>query len=100
MFKFPRLSFIDTSIFKCLHVCIVPDAAAAVFFCLIVTHRNGVAPVVALDAKKYKLVQQLDAAMAVTPSLIGCDRLTVTGEVRLVGETVFKVRHRGRGRGG
>ena len=47
---------------------------------------------VALDAKKYKLVQQLDAAMAVTPSLIGCDRLTVSGEVRLVGETVFKVR--------
>lgn len=54
--------------------------------------RNGVAPVVALDAKKYKLVQQLDAAMSSgTPSLIACDRLTVNGDVRITGDTVFKV---------
>ena len=53
------------------------------------------APVVALDAKKYKLVQQLDAAFAAgTPSLIGCDRLTITGPVKLAGETTFKVRAR------
>ncbi|CBN79734.1 conserved unknown protein [Ectocarpus siliculosus] len=53
--------------------------------------RNGVAPVVSLDAKKYKLVQQLDAAMtAGTPSLIGCDRLTVSGDVQMAGDTVFK----------
>lgn len=46
-----------------------------------------------LDAKKYKLVQQLDAAMTSgTPSLIGCDRLTVSGDVHMAGDTVFKVR--------
>lgn len=55
--------------------------------------RNGVAPVVSLDTKKFKLVQQLDAAMTSgTPSLVGCDRLTVEGDVRLAGATVFKVR--------
>lgn len=55
--------------------------------------RNGVAPVVSLDAKKYKLVQQLDAAMSSgTPSLIACDRLTVSGDVHMAGDTVFKVR--------
>lgn len=54
--------------------------------------RNGVAPVISLDAKKYKLVQQLDAAMTSgTPSLIGCDRLTVSGDVQMAGNTVFKV---------
>lgn len=47
---------------------------------------------VSLDSKKFKLVQQLDAAMTSgTPSLIGCDRLTVEGDVRLAGSTVFKV---------
>lgn len=56
------------------------------------SRRNGVAPVISLDAKKYKLVQQLDAAMTTgTPSLIGCDRLTVTGDVHMAGDTVFKV---------
>lgn len=54
--------------------------------------RNGVAPVVSLDSKKYKLVQQLNAATpSGTPSLIGCDRLTVEGDVRLPGAAVFKV---------
>ena len=54
--------------------------------------RNGVAPVVSLDSKKYKLVQQLDAATpSGAPSLIGCDRLTVEGDVILPGAAVFKV---------
>lgn len=50
------------------------------------------APVVSLDAKKYKLVQQLDAAFPGTPSLVGCDCLTVTGPVHFEGDIVFKVK--------
>lgn len=51
------------------------------------------APVVALDSKKYKLVQQLDAATpSGVPSLIACDRLSVEGPVILPGGVTFKVR--------
>nr|AIQ80989.1 UDP-glucose pyrophosphorylase/phosphoglucomutase [Saccharina japonica] len=87
----PRTRFAPVK--KCNDLLLLRSDAYVVnehFNIVLAPERNGVAPVVALDAKKYKLVQQLDAAMAVTPSLIGCDRLTVTGEVRLVGETVFK----------
>jgi UDP-N-acetylglucosamine pyrophosphorylase len=41
---------------------------------------NGVAPIVDLDAKKYKLVQNLEAATeGGYPSLVGCRKLTIKG---------------------
>ena len=53
--------------------------------------RAGVAPVVSLDSKKYKLVQQLEAAMAGgVPSLVGCERLTVKGVVHMDRKCVFR----------
>lgn len=59
--------------------------------CLVV-NRNSVAPVVSLDTKKYKLVQQLDAATPHgVPSLIHCDRLSVEGPVIMAGGITFKV---------
>jgi len=45
---------------------------------------NGVAPIVGLDSKKYKLVEKLDeATVAGIPSLVQCKRLTIKGLVRL-----------------
>lgn len=52
---------------------------------------NGVAPVVDLDEKKYKLVQHLEAAtLNGYPSLVACRKLTVSGEVILSSRNVFK----------
>ncbi|CAN0458062.1 unnamed protein product, partial [Discosporangium mesarthrocarpum] len=52
---------------------------------------RSVAPVISLDSKKYKLVQQLDAAVpGAVPSLIGCDRLTVKGSVAMPPGIIFK----------
>ncbi|CAM9608544.1 unnamed protein product, partial [Phaeothamnion confervicola] len=52
---------------------------------------KGVAPLVDLDSKKFKLVQQLDVATAAgVPSLIQCERLKVKGEVLLSARVVFK----------
>ena len=52
---------------------------------------GGVAPIVNLDSKKYKLVQHLEGAtMAGYPSLIGCKKLDVKGEVWLSARNIFK----------
>lgn len=51
---------------------------------------NGVAPIVALDSKKYKLVSMLDeATVAGIPSLVQCKRLTIKGLVRLSKKCTF-----------
>jgi phosphoglucomutase len=51
---------------------------------------SGVAPIVDLDDKKYKMVQNLDAATAGgIPSLVGCRKLSVKGEVWLSAGNVF-----------
>lgn len=43
---------------------------------------NGVAPIVDLDSKKYKLVQNLEAATSGGyPSLVGCRKLTIKGNL-------------------
>lgn len=52
---------------------------------------NGVAPVVDLDEKKYKLVQHLEAAtLNGYPSLVACTKLSVMGEVLLSSRNIFK----------
>jgi hypothetical protein len=52
---------------------------------------KGVAPIVNLDDKKYKLVQHLEAATrGGFPSLVGCQKLTVKGEVHLSSRHIFK----------
>ncbi|KAL0584753.1 hypothetical protein ABG067_005491 [Albugo candida] len=52
---------------------------------------DGVAPIVALDSKTFKLVQQLEAALrGNTPSLIKCSRLKVTGDVCFAPDVVFE----------
>lgn len=51
---------------------------------------KGIAPIVNLDDKKYKLVQHLDAATkSGYPSLVGCKKLTVGGEVWLSARHIF-----------
>jgi phosphoglucomutase len=51
---------------------------------------NGVAPVIALDSKKYKLVGALEEATPNgVPSLVACKRLTVKGLVRFGRSTRF-----------
>jgi len=53
--------------------------------------RNGVAPVIDLDSKKFKLVQQLEeATMMGVPSLIKCDRLKVKGTVYFNSRVAFE----------
>lgn len=52
---------------------------------------NGIAPIVDLDDKKYKLVQHLDAAtVAGYPSLVGCTKVSIKGDVWLSARNVFK----------
>lgn len=52
---------------------------------------NGVAPIVDLDDKKFKLVQHLDAAtMAGYPSLKDCKKVSIKGEVWLSSRNIFK----------
>lgn len=52
---------------------------------------NGEPPRVELDAKHYRLVDQLDASLVDgVPSLKGCRQLTVQGPVRFNAGTVFK----------
>lgn len=52
---------------------------------------NGVAPIVDLDDKKYKLIQNLEAATrGGYPSLVGCKKLTVKGEVWLSSRNIFR----------
>jgi UDP-N-acetylglucosamine pyrophosphorylase len=52
---------------------------------------NGVAPIVDLDDKKYKMVQHLAAATkGGYPSLVGAKKLTIKGEVWLSSGVVFK----------
>lgn len=51
---------------------------------------NGVAPVIALDSKKYKMVGALEEATAEgIPSLVECKRLTVKGKIRMGRSTRF-----------
>jgi hypothetical protein len=51
----------------------------------------GVAPIVDLDDKKFKLVQHLEAAtLAGYPSLVGCRKVSIKGEVWLSARNVFK----------
>lgn len=51
---------------------------------------NGVAPVIDLDKKKYKLVGKLEeAVVGGMPSLVKCKRLTVNGLVRMSKKTSF-----------
>ena len=52
---------------------------------------GGVAPIVDLDDKKYKLVQHLEAATkGGYPSLINCQKLSIKGTVHLSSDIVFK----------
>jgi len=52
---------------------------------------GGVAPIVDLDDKKFKMVQHLEAATrGGYPSLVGCKKLTVKGEVWLSARNVFR----------
>eukprot|EP01041_Mallomonas_annulata_P007567 gene7567-15514_t len=51
---------------------------------------HGIAPIVDLDDKKYKLVQHLEAATSAGyPSLVRCRKVTVKGEVWLSSRNVF-----------
>jgi phosphoglucomutase len=51
---------------------------------------NGVAPVMELDSKVYKLVGNLEeATMGGIPSLVNCKRLKVKGPVRMSSKTKF-----------
>eukprot|EP00595_Chromulina_sp_UTEXLB2642_P000226 CAMPEP_0196761712 /NCGR_PEP_ID=MMETSP1095-20130614/1014_1 /TAXON_ID=96789 ORGANISM="Chromulina nebulosa, Strain UTEXLB2642" /NCGR_SAMPLE_ID=MMETSP1095 /ASSEMBLY_ACC=CAM_ASM_000446 /LENGTH=1067 /DNA_ID=CAMNT_0042111603 /DNA_START=38 /DNA_END=3241 /DNA_ORIENTATION=- len=51
---------------------------------------NGVAPIVDLDDKKFKLVQHLDVATrGGYPSLVDCRKLTIKGEVWLSSRNIF-----------
>lgn len=51
---------------------------------------GGKAPVIALDSKKFKLVQSLEEACPDgIPSLVNCKRLTVKGKVRFSRKTSF-----------
>ncbi len=51
---------------------------------------GGKAPVISLDSKKYKLVGNLEEAIAGgIPSLVQCERLTVKGLVRMSQKTSF-----------
>lgn len=53
--------------------------------------KDGVAPIVELDDKKYKLVQHLEAALrGGYPSLVGCKKLSVQGEVWLSSRNIFQ----------
>jgi hypothetical protein len=52
---------------------------------------NGVAPIVDLDDKKYKLVQHLEAAtQAGYPSLVNAKKFSVKGEVWLSSRNIIK----------
>ena len=52
---------------------------------------GSVAPIVDLDDKKYKMVQHLEqATRGGYPSLVGCKKLTVKGEVWLTARNVFR----------
>mmetsp|Transcript_7242 Transcript_7242/g.10232 ORF Transcript_7242/g.10232 Transcript_7242/m.10232 type:complete len:475 (+) Transcript_7242:102-1526(+) len=51
---------------------------------------NGVAPVMGLDSKKYKLVGALEeATLDGIPSLVQCKRLTIKGLVKMSSKTTF-----------
>jgi len=51
---------------------------------------GGVAPIISLDSKKFKLVQALEEATADgCPSLVACKRLTVKGKIRMGQATRF-----------
>lgn len=51
---------------------------------------GGVAPVIALDSKKFKFVGALEEATSDgIPSLVNCKRLTVKGAIRMGGDTRF-----------
>ncbi|CAE7769639.1 UGP1, partial [Symbiodinium microadriaticum] len=53
---------------------------------------NGVAPIVDLDSKKYKLVQNLEAATSGGyPSLVGCRKLVIKGNESTMTDIVVKV---------
>lgn len=53
--------------------------------------RNGIPPVVKLDANHYKLVDQLEDAIANgVPSLLDCDKLEVVGKLKFEAGATFK----------
>lgn len=47
------------------------------------------APIVSLDAKHYKLVDQIESFIPNPPSLVGCEALTIKGPVKLLPNTIF-----------
>ena len=52
--------------------------------------RNGKPPVVKLDGSRYKMVDQLEAALADgAPSLRACERVEISGPVRFAGGVRF-----------
>jgi len=52
---------------------------------------GGKAPVITLDSKKYKFVQQLERATRCgVPSLVSCTRLTIKGEVWMSRKCIFE----------
>lgn len=58
---------------------------------IIAPERKGVAPIVSLDGKTFKLVQQLEASLrGNVPSLIKCDRLKISGKVGFAPRVVFE----------
>lgn len=51
---------------------------------------DGVAPIISIDSKKYKLVDKLEEATKDgIPSLVQCKRLTIKGLVRMSSKTTF-----------
>jgi UDP-N-acetylglucosamine pyrophosphorylase len=58
---------------------------------VMVPERNGVPPVVAMEDKHYKFVDQFEAAVADgVPSLKGCSKLTVKGKVQFAHGVVLE----------
>jgi UDP-N-acetylglucosamine pyrophosphorylase len=52
---------------------------------------NGVAPIMSLDSKKYKLVGALeDATKGGVPSLVNCKKLTIKGKVKMSSKVIFE----------
>ena len=57
---------------------------------VLAAERNGKPPVISLDKGHYKMVDQLEAAIPDgVPSLLGCERLSVSGPIRFCGDTVI-----------
>jgi phosphoglucomutase len=88
----PRTRFAPVK--KCSDLLLLRSDAYVVneaFNIVLAPSRQGTAPLIDLDSKKFKLVQQLDAATARgVPSLLHCNRLTVKGCVNLSARCVLR----------